>query len=357
MICKDIGPPDAKVMLIGEAPGEHEERTGIPFVGSSGKLLKQMLSHSGIRYQDCFVTNVIRYFYNSGMPSKALEDAIHVLRGKIESIHPQVVIPLGNEPLKAVCNKTPISAYRGTWLSYRGINVLPTYHPSYIMRVYQDHPIVELDLKKAVCNKPKPLPKPILSPSVEQVAKWIDKVIRLNKRVAFDLETVEKTIRCVGLAAKDEAPICIPFISFASSQMTSVGDSVVKIGSNRSSDLSNYWTANEEVEVVTLLNKMFRSVSIVGHNSVMFDAPLLHRNFKIVIKNHFMDTMNAWHCLYSELPNSLSFLTSVLTDYPNYWTGKDTADDISEWNYNSADAQVTLDVSFIIERELKETLL
>ena len=49
---------------------------------------------------------------------------------------------------------------------------------------------------------------------------------------------------------------------------------------------------------------------------------------------------------------SMSFLTSVLTDYPNYWTGKDTSDDMSEWKYNNMDAIVTLDVSYDIEKEL-----
>jgi len=59
MLCRDIGPLDAKIMLVGEAPGKTEEEKGIPFIGSSGKLLKSMLSHSGIDYKSCYVTNVV----------------------------------------------------------------------------------------------------------------------------------------------------------------------------------------------------------------------------------------------------------------------------------------------------------
>ena len=81
MRCRDIGPPDAKIVLIGEAPGEEEERAGIPFVGPAGSMLKQMLSHSGINYNQCYVTNVMdvrppgnrfKYFYDGKIPSREL---------------------------------------------------------------------------------------------------------------------------------------------------------------------------------------------------------------------------------------------------------------------------------------------
>jgi len=368
MRCKDIGPPDAKIMLVGECPGASEEKTGVPFSGSSGLLLKQMLSHSGIQFRDCYVTNVVNvrppknnfdYFYNDKMPSHELQEGIDTLRKKIEAIRPQVVMPLGREALKAVCNKSLINEYRGTWLSYRGINVLPTYHPAYIMRVYKDHVVSELDFTKALTQVPQDNPPMILAPNLSQVSRWISDVMEKHKnsdiRVAFDIETIEKNVRCIAFYTKDYPAICIPFIRFSSSEMGSVGQTVVKVGSS-STCMGSYWSPKEEVIIIGMLNNFFLSgIPVVGQNSIGFDAPLLEDEFGFHIKNHFLDTMHAWHCLYSELPMGLGFLCSVLTNYRNYWTDKVTADDMSEWTYNCMDAVVTHDVAIKIEKELKET--
>jgi len=229
--CRDIGPPDAKIILIGEAPGEEEERAGIPFVGAAGGMLKQMLSHSGINYNQCYVTNVMnvrppgnkfKYFYEGRLPSRELEDGWKVLRDKAEAMKPDVIIPLGAEPLKALCNKDGIKDWRGTWLSFRGINVLPTYHPSYICHVYKDHPIVEMDLIKEVTRKPAATPTMRLSPAVSDVVGWIATILDDCRRVSFDIETVGRHIRCMALAVRPVlAPraICIPFIQFPSSEL------------------------------------------------------------------------------------------------------------------------------------------
>jgi len=100
MLCNDSGPFDAKIMIVGEAPGREEQRTGKPFVGSSGKLLKQMLLHSGIDYNKCYVTNVsnerppgnnFSFFYDDKSrrnPSEKLLKMQQNLRKKIEEIKP-----------------------------------------------------------------------------------------------------------------------------------------------------------------------------------------------------------------------------------------------------------------------------
>jgi len=106
------------------------------------------------------------------------------------------------------------------------------------------------------------------------------------------------------------------------------------------------------------IDKLFMSgIEVVGQNSICFDEPLLRAEFGLGIKNHYMDTMHAFHCLYPEFPMSLNFLTSIYTDYPNYWSEKDTNNDLSEWKYNCMDSIVTLDVSYDIEKELKEVVV
>ncbi len=368
MICKDIGPPDAKIILIGEAPGANEDRTGIPFSGGAGALLKQMLSHVGISFKDCFVTNIMNvrppsnkfeYFYEGKLPGASLETAIIKLRDKIENIRPQVIIPLGNEALKAVCNKDKITSYRGTWLSFRDIPVLPTYHPAYVLRQYQSHVVVEMDLAKAVSGKIKPMPQMILQPTAHDVLNWIETVWLVNNkrsvvrnRISYDIETVGKHVRCIAFADGVHRPICIPFIRFKSSGLAKVGSTRVMLSTSESA--GSYWSVQDEVRVIDAIQRLFDSgIEIVGQNSICFDAPLLQDEFGICIKEHYMDTMHAWHCLYSELPMGLSFLCSVLTDYANYWTGKVTSDDMSEWKYNVMDAVVTLEVSYKIDSELK----
>lgn len=374
MRCRDVGPPDAKIVLIGEAPGAEEERAGIPFVGAAGLILKQMLSHSGIDYNQCYVTNVMdvrppgnqfKYFYDGKTPSRELEAGWTKLRSKVEAIKPDVIIPLGKEPLKAICNKDGIVDWRGTWLSFRGINVLPTYHPSYVLRVYKDHPIVEMDFTKAITRKPAEEPAMILRPTVEYVINWIDIALNID-RISFDIETVGKHIRCLAIASKPQecicgqigcmaAVICIPFIKFPSSELMkpAIGSKIVRLSG--SGNAGSYWTPAEELAVLDAISKLFMSgIEVVGQNSICFDEPLLRAEFGLSIKNHYLDTMHAFHCLYPEFPMSLNFLTSIYTDYPNYWSEKDTNNDMSEWKYNCMDAIVTLDVSYDIEKELNE---
>lgn len=365
MKCIDIGPPDASIVLVGEAPGQHEERSGVPFSGPAGNLLKHMLAHAGIDFNECFVTNVMnvrppnndfKYFYEGALPKQTLLDAQQLLRNKIEGIRPKVVITLGSEPLKALCGKSSVTAYRGTWLSFRGINVMPTFHPSYVLRVFDAHPIVEHDLLKAVSQRPTNWPPCIVEPSLGDVLRWLD---GCQKRVAFDIETIERSIRCIGFA-DSRGGISIPFMRFASSDLTNpLGSKIVKLPSASCSDSpSSYWSAEDEVRIIDAIQRLLQSgIEVVGHNSISFDAPFILREYGLTIKNHYLDTMHAWHTLYSEFPNGLDFVSSMLTNYPNYWTGKDGKNDLSEWLYNARDCIVTYDISHIIEQELKETVV
>ena len=200
-----------------------------------------MLSHAGINFNQCYVTNIMdvrppgnkfRYFYDDKMPSRELEEGRTRLRNKVEAVRPDVIIPLGAEPLKAICNKNGIIDWRGTCLSFRGIKVLPTYHPSYILRVYKDHPIVEMDFIKAVTRKPAKEPPMLLSPTIDGTIRWL---AECGSRIAFDIETVGKHIRCLAVARKykqyHNSAICIPFIKFPSSELMrpAIGSKIVRL--------------------------------------------------------------------------------------------------------------------------------
>lgn len=372
MIVQDTGPLDAEIMLVGEAPGEQEEAAGRPFVGPAGKLLRHMCSHVGIDPARCYITNVMSvrppgndfgYFYldkSRRNPSASLEAGCATLREKISAIHPKVVVALGAEPLRAICNKRGINDWRGTWLKYKDINVLPTYHPSYILRMYGEHPIVELDLAKALRCQPKALPRITINPTLSDVLYWIG-MAENQETASFDIETLGQRIRTLGFAIPANGwanpAISIPFIRVNSTVPTSASSSIVKVG-QAGDQPGSYWSAEDEVRVLDAIARLFDSpVRFYSQNGLSFDAPFLKREFGLSIRNHHLDTMHAFHCLYPEFPKGLDFLCSILTDYPNYWTEYSPADDNSTAYYNGMDCIVTLEAGEKIEKELKETFV
>jgi uracil-DNA glycosylase family 4 len=356
-------------MLVGEAPGAEEEKKGLPFVGSAGKLMRALVRHCGINPSACYITNVVNerppgnkfeYFYESkGVPSKTLEAFQESLCNKIERIHPEVVILMGAEALKAVTNKSPITAWRGTFLTYKGIKLLPTFHPAAILRNYNLHPIFEMDVTKATSRRPREWPRIITKPSLHETLTFLrHATIFKPLMTSWDIETVGKEIRSLAFSyrnieTKEVKAISIPFIRFPSSSHATVEGSLVRFPS---STYSSYWKPNEERLVLEAIAGLFDSgIPFIGQNSISFDEPLFFRSFRMRLKNHFYDLMHMWHQLYSEFPKSLAFICSVLLDYPNYWTLKDTLIDSEEWTYNAQDAIVTLEAGEKVIEELEES--
>lgn len=131
------------VMLIGEAPGADEDREGKPFVGASGKLLDIMLASIGLsRRTNCYITNVLPWRPPGNRQPTEAETAacLPFLRRHIELLKPQVIVTLGGVAAKAVTGSAEgITKLRGKWLTYetsdgQQIPLLPTYHPSYLLR-------------------------------------------------------------------------------------------------------------------------------------------------------------------------------------------------------------------------------
>lgn len=373
MKVNDIGSFSAKILLVGEAPGEEEAKVGKPFVGSSGKLLKQMLNHVGISFNNCYVTNIMDtrppsnnfgYFYEDAKrqtPKPELKQAWSELQEKVKRIKPNLVLALGAEPLRALTNKRSLYRHRGIVIPTLGTKVIATYHPSAVLRQYSYHPIFELDASKAKRHSlthgyTEPPVNITLKPTITDVLDWFESV---SKRVGIDIETVGQSIRCIAFATGDiyhPKAICIPFIKFQNHDGYTINKGVLKISSGGSETATSYWSAVDELIVLDTINKILTNSSIekVGQNSTSFDAPLIKKNLKMIINNHYLDTMHAHHELYSELPMSLDFQCSMYTDYPNYWSDKVTEDDMSEWHYNSMDAIVCYVNSYKIEENLKE---
>lgn len=131
-----------KLMLIGEAPGADEDRIGRPFVGRCGKLLDKMLAAINLNRNNCYITNVLPWRPPGNRPPTDDEIAICLpfLKRQIELISPDFLLLLGGIALKSVMDcADSISRSRGKWMSYsltngKELQVLATYHPSYLLR-------------------------------------------------------------------------------------------------------------------------------------------------------------------------------------------------------------------------------
>lgn len=136
------GSESAKIMLIGEAPGADEDRIGKPFVGRCGKLLDKMFDAIQINRNDCYITNVLpwRPPGNRTPTDEEIAICLPFLKRQIDLIKPDFILLLGGIALKTVMDSNEsISRTRGKWLEYttdenKIINVLATYHPSYLLR-------------------------------------------------------------------------------------------------------------------------------------------------------------------------------------------------------------------------------
>jgi uracil-DNA glycosylase len=127
------GSPSADLMFVGEAPGFHEDRQGLPFVGPSGQLLNRLLEGIGLRRQDVYICNVVK----SRPPNNRdpLPDEIVACRpwldAQIRLVDPKVVVTLGNFAARTLLETTTgITRLRGRTYPFQGRVLLPTYHPA-----------------------------------------------------------------------------------------------------------------------------------------------------------------------------------------------------------------------------------
>jgi uracil-DNA glycosylase family 4 len=127
------GDPQADLMFVGEAPGFHEDRQGLPFVGPSGQLLNRLLEGIGLRRQDVYICNAIK----SRPPSNRdpLPDEITACRpwldAQVRLVDPKVVVTLGNFAAKTLLETTTgITRLRGRTYPFQGRLLLPTFHPA-----------------------------------------------------------------------------------------------------------------------------------------------------------------------------------------------------------------------------------
>lgn len=151
------GNPDRPdVMFVGEAPGRDEDVQGRPFVGRAGQLLDKMIAAMGYRREEVFIANIIkcRPPQNRTPTPEEMEVCIPYLRRQIAFVRPKTIVALGATAFKGLSGDplANISRHRGTWCSFEGIPMMPTFHPAYLLRVPSAKRVVWDDLQKVMAR-------------------------------------------------------------------------------------------------------------------------------------------------------------------------------------------------------------
>ncbi len=157
-----VGNPNAELMFIGEGPGAEEDARGEPFVGRAGQLLTDIIERGmGMKRAEVYICNVIkcRPPDNRNPEPDEVASCEPFMMRQIELVKPRVIVGLGTFAVQAVLKvKTPISRLRGNWHDVRGVRMMPTFHPAYLLRNPSDKRLVWQDVQQVLKELGRPIP-------------------------------------------------------------------------------------------------------------------------------------------------------------------------------------------------------
>jgi len=137
-----VGDINAALMFVGEAPGADEDVQGEPFVGAAGQLLTRIIQTMGLSRETVYIGNILKCRPDTPGQSSGnrkptpeeMKTCIPYLHEQIDLIQPKVLVGLGATAVEGLIGKSGITRLRGQWHTYRGIPLMPTFHPSYLLR-------------------------------------------------------------------------------------------------------------------------------------------------------------------------------------------------------------------------------
>lgn len=370
------GPIPARIMLVGEAWGQEEERKGIPFVGASGQELNRMLQEAGLMRSQVYVSNLV----NARPPDNEMAAWVYdkkvklwkkrecpkefipfrdrrvapifveggrQLEKEIASVQPNLIIACGGYPLWALTGHNGIMKWRGSHLQMNGASspkIIPTIHPSAILRQWDLRAIAVSDLRRARReseSRTYDLPqwrfiiRPTFDQAVQGLQSLLDRAQTHDLWIDLDLETRAGHIACCGLSWSLTEAMCLPFLCVERR--------------------SGYWSLDEEAYLVWMLFRLLTHPRVkVRWQNGLYDAQYIHRHWHFV-PNGMQDTMISQHSLFCQLPKTLHFQASMYARYYVYWKdeGKNWDPKMGEdqlWRYNLEDCVYTREVG---ESELR----
>ena len=347
---KTTGPATANIMLVGEAPGETENRTGLPFQGPAGKTLDMLLNQAGITRQDCLIANVARekppgnkiaFYYedsNCTIPKPIMKGFIEYLRKEIATFKPNIIIALGATALYTLTGLKGIVQARGYIIESTlvpGIKVLPTYHPQAVGYTWNLGFQVVMDLRKALAHSyTSDLPKDdrVLQYSISknEYLQYLEWLLNDHKEpIAVDIETASpgSHIDIMGIADSPKHAVAFELIS----------------------GRKPIYSPDSELEIWRSLNKVLSTKDLIMQNA-SYDITVLWHNNKIFCKNLIADTMIATHVCWPETPRNLGFQASICLNVPP-WKHLQFA---AAAFYNASDAANTYGIWEVMKKELEK---
>jgi len=299
------GPKKAKIMLVGESPGQDDDLTGRPFVGSSGKLLNEIFLELNIDREDIYITHAVKCAtpVDNQKPGKTEVNACReCLYAEIKKIKPNVIGCLGAIALDAVLRRTGITKLQNNVFYSEELDtkIVPVLHPAYILRNPGAYSSLQKGLKLIQRESKKKEKVTVATTKTKHIdastpAK-IDKVLAQLEKVsafAFDLETTS--------LHPSEAKIILIALSW-------------KIGLG----VTVKWDALSTAQQAKLQNIFLSKKEKAGHN-LKFDVQVLWAN-KVRIRGPFFDTLPAIALINENLKEkTLDALTLRYLDLGEYW--------------------------------------
>lgn len=358
---------NSPICLCGEAPGAEEDQQGVPFVGSSGRELDRLLGESGIHYDCCWWTNPYKVrppdnrldrLQEYGIPNSLFVDQF---LEELNDHKPTFIIPCGATSLGILCPFTvskrtrsaEISKWKGSilrspllpWEHY----VIPTYHPAYLFRSWEDRPIALLALEKAFeeyqwwlkNGRLQPLPdrRLITDPSYHDTVDFLRSLIASDLPISLDIENIGVWKGRYATPQRNRLPY---IIGLANDPLLAMS-----IG------LAEYETGQTE-QVWQLIDTILSRKRTIGQNAYSHDFPWLeYIGFRPNVQM-LDDTIVMHHVLWPELPHKLEFQTFQFSREP-YYKSEGANFSVKERQkfkrYNCKDVAVTLEAHDAQQRE------
>lgn len=349
------GSSTARLAVVGEAPGQDEERIGKPFVGQSGQMVRDLIRSAGLHPEtEIYYTNIckvrppgndIKQLHVTG---HKIEEFLPQLWEELEALRPNCILAIGGTALKYLTGYEGIQKYRGSIVQAKnGIKTVGTIHPAALMHAesegmssWKDLVFIQWDFNRAVAQSSSPrFEPPRRNLMVCKSARQLDQFLHDHRKAEFaslDIETFKTFPICLAIAFNKVESLSIPLFN-----------------TPNLFDRPTIWRLLAEF--------LAGPCKKIGQN-FKFDQQLMDccndykTPFGLQIHNFHFDTMLGFRTLYPELPAKLEFIASVLTE-ETYWK-----DEGKEYNpkkdslerlllYNAKDAAVTYEC---YEKELEE---
>ena len=358
--CGCVGPTNAKIAIIGEAPGKEEQIEGTPFIGQSGQLLDRMLAAQSIRREDIYITNVVKerpfnndlshfiHFTDKGpVQTPAFDSYLKLLSLEIDQLSPDcILVPMGKVALYALTGEWSIMNWRGSIVEGPdGHKIIPTIHPAACLehreplyRYYVLHDLERVKDELKIEGIVRPERELMIKPDFSEATQYLFSLFEPSiNTVAFDIEVLNQEVCCISFSHDPSYAMTIAFC-----------------------DNDDLYTDEEELELMLLIAELLEDPDIpkVAHNAI-FDSTFMFEHYGIRCQNLHC-SMVAHFLINPDFSHSLAFLTSWYTREPYYKDqGKEIIDglkwDASQfWDYCAKDSACCLEAWLIMVHQLHE---